>query len=144
LKNKILEYIKFVQVVIVKVIGFYWRWTLLLYVDLYEKKFMKSINHAFGACHLHVQTKVLHFVELSFWNMYSKLERQHSLVQGKKLRLKLLLTCKLFNFKKKILLIPISYLFILAFGFLYNGSHHEHCVLLRWFEILIWHLCINN
>jgi hypothetical protein len=81
---------------------------------------MESINHAFGACHLHVQTKVLHFVELFFWSRYSKLEKQHNLVGCKKLRLKLLLTCKLFIFKK-ILLMPISYLFILAFGFLDNG-----------------------
>jgi hypothetical protein len=59
---------------------FYSRWTLLFYVDLYEKKITKSINHTFGACHLHAQSKILHFVELSFWNNYSKLERQHNLV----------------------------------------------------------------
>jgi len=77
---------------------FYWRWTLLFYVDLYENKITKSINHTFGACHLHAQPKSFHFVELSFWNIYSKLKRQHNLVWCKNLRLKLLATCKCFFF----------------------------------------------
>jgi len=82
---------------------------------------MESISHAFGACRLHVQTKLFQFVELSFWSSYLKLERQHNLVWCKKLRLKLLLTCKLLKIKIKMLLMPISYLFILAFLFLDNG-----------------------
>jgi hypothetical protein len=93
---------------------FYWRWSLLFYVDLYENKIMKLINHAFGACHLHVQPKILHFVELSFWSNFSKLERQHNLVWYKKLRLMLLPTYKFF-FLFWILLIPISFLFLIIF-----------------------------
>jgi hypothetical protein len=79
------------------------------------KKITKSINHTFRACHLHVQPKILHFVELSFWNSYSKLERKNNLVWCKKLKRKLLPTCKVFFFFWGILLIPISFLFLFFF-----------------------------
>jgi hypothetical protein len=42
----------------------------------HENKIAEWINNAFGACHSHVLPKVLHFVKLSFWSSYSKLERQ--------------------------------------------------------------------
>ncbi len=101
LKNKILEYIKLVELAIVKVIGFIEDEHYFSTLTFIKTKLWNRLTMHFGACHLHVQTKVLHFVELSFSSSYSKLERQHSLVWCKKLRLKLLLTCKLFNLKKK-------------------------------------------
>jgi hypothetical protein len=53
---------------------------LLFYVELHENKITKLINHACGTCHSYIKPKVFHFVELSFWNSYSKLKGQQNLV----------------------------------------------------------------
>jgi hypothetical protein len=83
---------------------------LFFYIDFYENKIMESINHAFGACHLHVQLEVFHFVKRPFWNSYSKLEEQQNFVQCRKLRLELLPNCKMF-----FPLYPSQYLFLKRF-----------------------------
>jgi len=83
---------------------------------------MESKNHAFGACDSHVQLKVLHFVKLSFWSNYSKLEGQQNSIWCKKLKLELPPTCKLFFplYLYNTYLFFISK-FFLTFEFLDNG-----------------------
>ncbi len=113
-KNKIPKYIKLVELAIVQVIGSIKNKHFFFYFDLHDNKIMEPINHAFGACHSHVQVEVLHFLKLSFWNNYSKLGRQQNLVWCKKLKLELiyqLASC----FFLCILIIPISFLFLFFF-----------------------------
>jgi len=85
-----------VELAIVQEIGSIENKQCFFNVDLHDNKIMGSINHAFEACHSHVQLKVLHFVKLSFWNNYSKLEGQQNSIWCKTLRLELLPTCKSF------------------------------------------------
>jgi hypothetical protein len=119
LKNKILEYIELVELAIVQIIRFCWRWTLFFYVELHENKIMKLINHAFGTCHSYVKPKILHFAKLSFWSSYSKLKGQQNLVRCKKLMLELLSSCFFICILPNIYLLFI-YDICLTFGFLDN------------------------
>jgi hypothetical protein len=48
---------------------------------------MELINHAFGTCDSHVQPKVFHFENLSFWWNNSKLQGQQNSVWCKILKL---------------------------------------------------------
>ncbi len=72
---------------VVQVIGFVEDECCFFYVDLDENKIIELNNHAIGACHSHVQPKVLHFAKISFWSSYSKLKGQQDSIQCKKLRL---------------------------------------------------------
>jgi hypothetical protein len=54
------------ELIIVQVIGCVEDECYFFYVDLRENRIAKLINHAIGACHSHVQPKVLHFAKLSF------------------------------------------------------------------------------
>jgi hypothetical protein len=55
LENKILKYIKLVNLFVVQISGSITDEHCFFNVNIYENKTMQSINHEFGACHLHVQ-----------------------------------------------------------------------------------------
>jgi hypothetical protein len=57
LENKILEYIKLVELVVVQIIGSIEN-EYCFFMLTFMKKITKLINHAFGACNSHVQLEV--------------------------------------------------------------------------------------